>query len=64
MNTKKRDQFNKLIEDCKTGKIDMIITKYISRFARNTFDCLNYVRMHKELGIGVIFEKENINMLD
>jgi DNA invertase Pin-like site-specific DNA recombinase len=63
-NTKKREQFNKMIEDCKTGKIDMIITKSISRFARNTLDTLNYVRTLKELGIGVIFEKENINTLD
>lgn len=63
-NTKKREQFNKMIEDCKVGKIDMIITKSISRFARNTLDCLNFVRMLKELGIVVLFEKENINTLD
>ncbi|MCM8710834.1 recombinase family protein [Clostridium sp. SYSU_GA19001] len=63
-NTKKREQFNKMIEDCRAGKIDMIITKSISRFARNTLDTLNYVRQLKELGIGVIFEKENINTLD
>lgn len=63
-NTKKREQFNKMIEDCKAGKIDVIITKSISRFARNTLDCLNYVRMLKDLGIGVVFEKENINTLD
>jgi len=63
-NTKKREQFNKMIEDCKAGKIDMIITKSISRFARNTLDCLNYVRLLKGLGIGIIFEKENINTLD
>ena len=63
-NTKKREQFNKMIEDCKAGKIDIIITKSISRFARNTLDCLNYVRLLKDLGIGVIFEKENINTLD
>lgn len=63
-NTKKRDQFNKMIQDCKARKIDMIITKSISRFARNTLDCLNYVRELKELEIGVIFEKENINTLD
>ena len=62
--TKKRDQFNKMIEDCKAGKIDMIITKSISRFARNTLDCLTFVRLLKDLGIGVIFEKENINSLD
>lgn len=63
-NTKKREQFNKMIEDCKDGKIDIIITKSISRFARNTLDCLNYVRMLKELGIEIIFEKENIRTLD
>lgn len=63
-NTKKRDQFNKMIKDCKARKIDMIITKSISRFARNTLDCLNYIRELKEYGVGVIFEKENINTLD
>ena len=62
--TKKRDQFNKMIEDCKAGKVDMIITKSISRFARNTLDCLTFVRLLKDLGIEVIFEKENINSLD
>ena len=63
-NTKKRDEFNRMIADCRSGKIDMIITKSISRFARNTLDCLNYVRELKDLGIGIIFEKENINTLD
>lgn len=63
-NTKKRDQFNKMIDDCKAGHIDMIITKSISRFARNTLDCLNFVRLLKDLKIGVIFEKEYINTLD
>ncbi len=63
-NTKKREQFNKMIKDCKNRKIDMIITKSISRFARNTLDCLNFVRQLKDLGIGIIFEKENINTLD
>ena len=62
--TKKRDQFNKMIADCKAGKIDMIITKSISRFARNTLDCLNFVRLLKDLGIGVTFEKEAIFTLD
>jgi len=62
--TKKREQFNKMINDCKDGKIDMIITKSISRFTRNTLDCLNFVRALKEVGVGVIFEKENINTLD
>ncbi len=60
-NTKTKDEFNRMIADCRAGKIDMIITKSISRFARNTLDCLNYVL---ELGIGIIFEKENINTLD
>ena len=64
ISTKKREQFNRMIEDCKSGKIDMIITKSISRFARNTLDCLNYVRQLKDLGIGVTFEKENIFTLD
>lgn len=41
-NTRKREEFNKMIEDCMSGKIDMVITKSISRFARNTLDCLNY----------------------
>ena len=63
-NTKKRDNFNRMIEDCRGGKIDLIITKSISRFARNTLDCLNYVRELKDLGIGIIFEKENINTMD
>jgi len=63
-NTKKREHFNRMIQDCRDGEIDMIITKSISRFARNTLDCLNFVRELKELGVGVIFEKENINTLD
>jgi len=61
--TKKRTEFNRMIRMCKNKKIDLVITKSISRFARNTVDCLEYVRQLKELGIGVIFEKENINTL-
>lgn len=60
---KKRTEFNRMIAACKRGRIDLIITKSLSRFARNTVDCLNTVRMLKSLGIGVIFEKENINTL-
>lgn len=60
---KKRNEFNKMIAACKRGRIDMILTKSISRFARNTVDCLNTVRKLKAEGIGVIFEKENINTL-
>lgn len=63
-NVRKREQFRKMIEDCKAGKIDLVITKSISRFARNTQDCLQYSRLLKNLGIGIIFEKENINTLD
>lgn len=63
-NTKKRDEFKRMIMDCRAGKIDRIITKSISRFARNTLDCLNYVRELKGLGIGVTFEKEAIDTLD
>ena len=63
-NTKKRDEFNRMIEDCKAGKIDMILTKSISRFSRNTVDCLRYTRELKTLNIAVFFEKENINTLD
>lgn len=60
---KKRAEFLKMIRLCRKGKIDMILTKSISRFARNTVDCLNYVRELKELGIAVIFETENIDTL-
>jgi len=59
-NTKKREEFNRMIKACKEGKIDMIITKSISRFARNTLDCLKYIRELKEKNIPVYFEKENI----
>ena len=63
-NTKKREEFNKMIDECMAGKIDMIITKSISRFARNTLDCLHYIRKLKEKNVAVYFEKENINTLD
>lgn len=60
---KKRAEFNKMIAACKRGRIDLILAKSLSRFARNTVDCLDTVRMLKGRGIGVIFEKENINTL-
>lgn len=53
-----------MIRLCKQKKIDIILTKSISRFSRNTVDCLNYIRALRELGIAVIFEKENINTLE
>lgn len=58
---KKRDEFNKMIRLCKRGKVDMIITKSISRFARNTVDCLQYIRMLKELNVDVYFEEQGIH---
>lgn len=59
----KRPQFKKMIDDCLEGKIDYIITKSVSRFARNTVDCLDYVRMLKSRGIGIFFEEQNIDTL-
>ena len=58
---KKRDEFNRMIADCKQGRIDRILTKSVSRFARNTVDCLDTVRMLSGLGISVLFEKEQID---
>ena len=52
-----------MIRQCKQKKIDLILTKSIQRFARNTLDCINYTRILRQLGIGVLFEKENINSL-
>ncbi|WP_075367335.1 recombinase family protein [Desulfosporosinus metallidurans] len=63
-NTKKRVDFNRMIEDCLASKIDMVLTKSVSRFARNTVDCITYIRQLKEKNIAVFFEKENINTLD
>jgi site-specific DNA recombinase len=59
----KRPQFKKMINDCLSGKIDYIITKSVSRFARNTVDCLDHVRILKAKGIGVFFEEQNIDTL-
>ena len=61
--TNDRAEFNRMIADCEAGKIDIILTKSISRFARNTVDLLNAVRHLKELGISVQFEKEHIDSL-
>ena len=60
---KKRAEFNRMIAACKRGRIDMILTKSASRFARNTVDCLKVIRTLKDRGIAIIFEKENINTL-
>ena len=63
-NTKKRDGFNRMIEDALAGKIDLILTKSVSRLARNTVDSLVTIRQLKEKGVEVFFEKENIYTLD
>lgn len=62
--TDKRSGFQDMIVHCNNGEIDMILTKSISRFARNTVDTLNYVRMLRDRNIAIFFEKENINTLD
>ena len=59
----KRPQFKKMIDDCYKGKIDYIITKSVSRFARNTVECLKYVRILKSMGIGIFFEEQQIDTL-
>jgi len=63
-NLKKRDDFNAMIEECMAGKVDMVITKSVSRFARNTVDSLQTTRKLKEKNIAIFFEKESINTLE
>ena len=60
----KRSNFMRMIQDSLNGKIDLILTKSISRFARNTLDTLKYVRMLKEKNVAILFEEENINTLE
>lgn len=62
--TRKREDFMRMIRQCKQGKIDLILTKSISRFSRNTVDCLKYVRMLRELGIDVFFEEQGLHGID
>ena len=62
--TKKRDNFNRMIKDCEDGKIDTILTKEVSRFARNTVDTLNYTRKLSQLGVNVIFMNDGIDTND
>ena len=64
ISTKKRKHFNEMIEDAKEGMFDLIITKEISRFARNTLDSLQYTRDLLSWGVGVFFQNDNINTLD
>ena len=61
---KKRDEFNKLIRQCRCGKVDMIIVKSISRFARNTLDCIRITRMLREIKVDVYFEEQNLHSID
>ncbi|MBR3131331.1 recombinase family protein [Candidatus Saccharibacteria bacterium] len=61
---KKRDGFNRMVKDAEEGKIDLILTKSISRFARNTVDSLTITRKLKAVGVEVFFEKENISSMD
>ena len=62
--TNKREQFKEMITLCGKKKIDLILTKSVSRFARNTLDCIHHVRLLKSWGISVIFEKEGIDTSD
>ncbi len=63
-NVKHRDEFQMMISDCEDGNIDLILTKSITRFARNTVECIQTIRKLKEIGVGIYFEKENINTMD
>ena len=62
-NTKKWEEFNRMIDECMEGNIYLVIAKSISRFARNTLDCLKYIRQLKVKNISVFFDKEAINTL-
>ena len=64
LSTNRRDGFNRMVEDCIAGHMDLILTKSISRFARNTVDTVTTIRKLKEKGVGVYFEKENIFTTD
>jgi DNA invertase Pin-like site-specific DNA recombinase len=64
LSTNRRDGFNRMMEDCLAGHIDLVLTKSISRFARNTVDTVTAIRKLKEKGVGVYFEKENIFTTD
>ncbi len=64
VSTRNRDEFNRMIRDCEAGKISLILTKSISRFARNTLDALTYIRKLRAMNVGIYFEKENIATLE
>ena len=58
---KKRDDFNRMVGDCQEGRLDLVLTKSISRFARNTYECVKTVRERKQFGVDLYFEKEEID---
>ena len=60
----RRREFMRMIKDCERGKVDLIVTKSISRFARNTLECLTYVRRLADMGVNVVFENNNIDTRD
>lgn len=62
--TKNRDEFKRMIRDCKRGKIDLVLTKSVSRFARNNLDVLKYTRQLRDIGVDVYFEEQNIHSID
>ena len=62
--TKKRENFNRMIEDANKGMFDLVITKEISRFARNTLDSIRYTRQLLSDGVGVFFQNDSLNTLD
>ena len=64
ISTKHRENFNRMVDDAETGKFDLIITKEISRFARNTLDSIQYTRQLLHAGVGVFFQNDNINTFD
>ena len=64
ISTKKRENFNRMIEDAAEGQFDLVITKEISRFARNTLDSIRYTRQLLSCGVGVFFQNDNINTFD
>ena len=64
ISTKKRENFNRMIEDAAEGQFDLIITKEISGFARNTLDSIRYTRQLLSCGVGVFFQNDNINTFD
>ena len=64
ISTKKRENFNRMIDDAATDKFDLVITKEISRFARNTLDSIQYTRQLLSYGVGVFFQNDNINTFD